>query len=153
MARFTPEQVHSIVEINQLISDWAVEMDIANGTGMADLLTDDVNYTVRGIARIGKAEVVKFYEGRLAELGATPAGVPVHRHALCNLRVAFRSAGDAGITFSLIYFTEMVKGLGADCADPFSYADVVMDVRREGDGHWRISRFDSVPTFVRQPKG
>lgn len=152
MARFTPAQVHSIVEINQLISDWAVEMDITNGTSMAELLTEDVSYTVRGVARIGRDEVKTFYEGRLAELGATPAGVPVHRHALCNLRVNFRNEDDAAITFSLIYFTEVVKGLGADCADPFSYADVQMDVRRCADGHWRIARFDSVPVFVRQPK-
>lgn len=153
MARFTPAQAHSVTEINQLISDWAVEMDIANGTGMADLLTDDVSYTVRGVARIGRGEVVKFYETRLADLGATPAGVPVHRHALCNLRVQFRSDSDAAITFSLIYFNDMVKGMGADLADPFSYADVQMDVRRESDGHWRISRFDSAPVFLRQPKG
>lgn len=152
MPRFTPAQIHSIVEINQLISDWAVEMDITNGTGMAELLTDDVNYTVRGVARVGREEVTKFYEGRLAELGATPAGVPVHRHALCNLRVKFGSDDDAAITFSLIYFTEVVKGLGADCADPFSYADVQMDVRRCADDIWRIARFDSVPVFVRQAR-
>lgn len=152
MARFTSAQAHSVVEINQLISDWAVEMDIANGTGMAELLTDDVDYTVRGVARIGRDAVTKFYEGRLVELGATPAGVPVHRHALCNLRVNFRDENDAAITFSLIYFNSMVKGLGADCADPFSYADVQMDVRRCDDGHWRIARFDSVPVFVRAAK-
>ena len=152
MARFTPSQAHSIVEINQLINDWAVEMDIANGTSMAELLTEDVSYTVRGMARIGRQEVKKFYEGRLAELGATPAGVPVHRHALCNLRVQFAAEDAAAITFSLIYFTEIVKGLGADCADPFSYADVQMDVRRCEDGHWRIARFDSTPVFVRAAK-
>lgn len=152
MAKFTPAQVHSVVEINQLINDWAVEMDIANGATMGELVTPDVSYTLRGGERIGREAVIEFYKTRLEELAATPAGVPDHRHGLVNLRVNFRSEDDAAITFSLIYFSSMVKQMGSDLADPFSYADVFMDVRREGDGHWRIARFDSKPAFVRSPK-
>ena len=152
MAKFTAEEAVSVLSITQLINDWATEMDIHNGVNMADLITPDVSYTVRGTPRIGRDAVVSFYKQRLVDLGATPAGVPVHRHALSNLRVMFDGPDAAAITFGLIYFSDMVKGMGADGADPFSFADVFMDVRREADGHWRIARFDSTPVFVRAAK-
>ena len=152
MAKFTAAQTADWVCIQQLINDWATEMDITNGVSMAELLTEDVSYTVRGVPRHGRAEVTAFYEGRLAELGATPAGVPIHRHALSNLRVMFDGTDAAKITFGLIYFSSVVKGMGADHADPFSFADVFMDVRREADGDWRIAKFDSAPVFVRAAK-
>ena len=152
MAKFDPAQAADVLAIHQVIHEWAGELDINNGLQIADLLTDDCRYTVRGGQRVGNAAVVEFYTGRLAELGATPAGVPIHRHALSNLRVTFNGADEASVLFGLVYFTEVVKGLGADVADPFSFADVSMDCRRCADGHWRISRFDSQPVFVRSAR-
>ena len=152
MAKFEVSQVADVLAINQLINEWATELDINNGLEMANLLTDDCAYTVRGAPRSGPAEVVAFYTGRKAELAATEAGVPIHRHALSNLRVSFSGADSAKMEFGLIYFTEVVKGLGADVADPFSFADVSMDARRCADGHWRIARFDSAPVFIRSSR-
>jgi hypothetical protein len=152
MAKFEASQVADVLAINQLVNEWATELDINNGVTMADLLTGDCAYTVRGVPRHGPAEVVTFYEGRKAELAATEAGVPVHRHALSNLRVTFTGTDSAKMEFGLIYFTEVVLGMGADVADPFSFADVSMDARRCADGHWRIARFDSAPVFVRSAR-
>jgi len=152
LAKFTAEQAHAIVEIQQLINDWGYELDMFNGKNMADLVTEDCSYVVRGEARNGRAAVVRFYADRLAQLAGTPGGVPTHRHALSNLRVSFSSADEASITFSLTYFSTLGVAAGTDHADPASYADVRMVCRRDADGHWRIGKFDSTPVFRRVSK-
>jgi uncharacterized protein (TIGR02246 family) len=149
LARFTAEQACAVVEIQQLINDWGYELDIHNGKNVADLITEDCVYVVRGGERKGRAAVVQFYAERLAQLAATPEGVPVHRHALINLRTTFRSADEAAIAFNLIYFSTLGVAAGQDHADPASYADVRMVCRREADGHWRIARFESEQSFRR----
>lgn len=149
MARFTAEQAHAYVEVQQLIYDWAFELDQHNGAHMADLVTENCVYVVGGQAQNGRGAIVKFYADRLARLGATPEGVPIHRHALHNLRVHFRGHDEVSVTFNLTYFSTAGNPKGIEQADPMLYADVRMDCRRDNDGHWRIAMFDSNPAFRR----
>lgn len=151
MARFTVEQAASVVAINQLINDWAAELDIGNGANIANLVTEKCEYHVRGEPRTTREEVVKFYAERLKTLSATPAGVPIHRHTLSNLRVAFNSEDDAAIKFTLVYFTTAGMSSGTNHADPAAVADVRMNVQRGSDGEWRISMFNSEQSFIRKP--
>lgn len=151
MAKFTIEQAASVAAINQLINDWATELDINNGLNIAKLVTEDCDYTVRGARRDGRAEVEKFYAERLAGLASAPGGAPVQRHALSNLRVTFNTADDAAIAFTLVYFTTAGMSSGLNHADPAAVADVRMNVRRGADGEWLISMFDSGQIFIRKP--
>ena len=145
------EQAVAVVAVQQLINDWAHELDIHNGQHITDLITEDCVYAVGGEPRQGHAAVAKFYQDRLARLAAQPEGVPIHRHALSGLRVDFRSADEVSISFGLVYFTTAGMASGVNHADPASVADVRMDCRREADGHWRIARFDSNQVFRRVP--
>jgi SnoaL-like domain len=149
MAKFDLEQAIAWVAIQQLVNDWGYELDVNNGLNIADLVTDACSYTVRGVARTSRMEVAAFYKTRIGEF---PDGPPVQRHAQTNLRVQFKTADEASITFTLIYFTMAMVAAGADPADPTAVADVVMDVRRCDDGHWRISMFDSAQSLVRIAK-
>lgn len=149
MARFNPAQAADVLAVQQLVHEWAGELDINNGLQIADLLTQDCHYTVRGGARHSAAEVVAFYTARLAELEASPAGVPVHRHAVINLRVSFTGTDEAAVLFGMLYWTAAGMASGTDHADPALVADVSMDCHRCADGHWRIARFDSAPVFRR----
>lgn len=149
MAKFTPEQAVAVIEIQQLINEWSFELDVDNGINIASLITEDCSYLVRGGVRTSRAAVVQFYKERLETLGATPDGVPTHRHMLANLRVKFNSANEASIGFSLIYFSTAGVKAGTKHADPASTADVRMEVRRGADGEWLIAKFDSTPTFLR----
>jgi uncharacterized protein (TIGR02246 family) len=146
MAKFDIEQTMAWVAIQQLINDWGYELDVNNGLHIADLVTEECNYTVRGMPRLSRSDVAAFYKGRLAEF---PDGPPVQRHAQTNLRVQFKSADAASITFTLVYFTTAIVAAGASEADPCAVADVVMDVKRCDDGHWRIAMFDSAQSLVR----
>lgn len=149
VAKFDMEQAAAVVAVQQLINDWAHELDIHNGQRITELITEDCAYTVGGVLRQGHAAVAQFYKDRLARLSAQPEGVPIHRHALSGLRVTFRSADEVSISFGLIYFTTAGMASKTDHADPASVADVRMDCRRETDGHWRISAFDSEQVFRR----
>ena len=80
---------------------------------------------------------------------ATAEGVPIHRHMLANLRVAFTGADDATIGFSLIYFSTAGMKSGTKHTDPALTSDVQMDVHRGTDGEWRIAKFDSAVSFLR----
>ena len=151
MAKFNIEQALAVTEVQQLINDWAHELDVNNGLQISGLVTADCVYTVGGASRQGRAAVEQFYQERLKRLSAQPQGVPTQRHTLSNLRVAFRSAGEVSITFTLIYFTTAGMASGLNHADPAAVADVRMDCRRDDDGHWRIAMFDSNQTFRRVP--
>ncbi len=143
------EQVRAVVEVQQLVNDWGHELDIHNGLHIAGLVTEDCKYTVGGALREGRASVEKFYQNRRERLSAQPDGVPTHRHALSNLRVSFRSAGEVSITFSLVYFTTAGMASGVNHADPAAVADVRMNCRRDDEGEWRIAMFDSNQAFKR----
>jgi uncharacterized protein (TIGR02246 family) len=149
VANVTQEQLLAIASIQQLINDWAYELDVNNGLHIADVVTEDCQYVVRGALRVGRAAVAQFYKERLTTLSATPAGVPVQRHALSNLRVQFHSPTQTSITFTLVYFTTAGVAAGTQHADPAAVADVRMDCRRDSDGEWRISKFDSNQSFQR----
>lgn len=152
MAKFDSEQAASIAAIQQLIHEWAHELDEGNGVvAMGELLTSDVRYNVGGQWREDRAAVLAFYAERHARLAATEEGLPFHRHALHNLRTTFTGADSAEIAFGLVYWTEAGMASKRDHADPALVADVRMHVRREGDGHWRIALFDSALSFRRVP--
>jgi hypothetical protein len=145
------EQTVAFAAIQLLTNEWATELDVHNGLHISDLVTEDCNYTVGGSPRLGRAAVEKFYQERLKRLSALPEGVPTQRHILSNLRATFRSADEAAITFSLVYFTTAGMKSGLNHADPAAVADVRMNCQRDGQGEWRISMFDSNQTFRRAP--
>jgi SnoaL-like domain len=149
VAKFNMEQAVAVVAVQQLINDWAFELDVNNGLNIAGLVTEDCVYAVGGATRQGRPEVEKFYRERLERLSARPEGVPTQRHTLSNLRVSFRSANEVSITFSLVYFTTAGMASGLNHADPAAVADVRMDCRLDGAGQWRIAKFDSNQTFRR----
>jgi hypothetical protein len=153
VAKFDLQQAAAVVAIQQLVHEWAHELDVHNGLQhMAELLTEDCRYNVAGSWRENRAEVQKFYKDRYARLQATEEGVPFHRHALHNLRTSFKSEELAAVEFGLIYFTTAGVAAKQDHSDPALVSDVQMECRREHDGHWRISRFESALSFRRAPK-
>ena len=151
MAKLSMEQALAVAEVQQLIHDWAHDLDVYNGLHVSGLVTGDCIYTVGGAPRQGRVAVEKFYQDRLARLSAQPGGAPTQRHTLSNLRVNFRSDSEVSITFSLVYFTTAGMASGLNHADPAAVADVRMNCRRDDDGHWRIAMFDSNQTFRRVP--
>lgn len=149
MAKLNMEQVLVVGEVQQLINDWAYELDVNNGLEISSLVTEDCIYSVRGAPLKGRAAVGRFYKERLESLSAEPTGTPTQRHTLSNLRVCFQGASEVSITFTLLFFTTAGVAPGLNHANPAAVADVRMDCRRCDDGEWRIAKFDSNQTFRR----
>jgi hypothetical protein len=148
MVKFNMQQAVDFSAVQELINEWARDLDMHEGLHVADLVTQDCSYTVRNAPLRGRAAVDKFYRDRLTRLSAQPEGVPTQRHMISNLCVRFHNANEVSTTFSLIYFS---TASGSDRPDPAAAADVRMDCRREDDEHWRIASFDSNQIFRRVP--
>lgn len=149
MACFDTAQAVDVLAIYQLVNAWAKELDDNNGVGTGPMVTQHCAYSVPGSSYQGRAEVVKYYEDRLAALKASPAGVPVHRHVISNLCVDFTAGDSAKVSFLMTYYTALSSLAGGSPADPALVGNGDMIVRREADGHWRIARLDTEAALVR----
>ena len=150
MAKFTPEQAADVLAIKQVIYEWGDELDINNGLSVRerDCLTKDVQYNVGGEWREGLDAVAAFYNGR-AEAMRAGAGLMTMRHIITSLRVSFDDADHASVGYLLVFFAAQGEGPFDKYCDPLAVADVKMECRRDDDGEWRISRFDSGQIFRR----
>lgn len=148
MAKFTAEQAHAVIEIQQLINEWGYqELDLNNGLNMGALVTEDCAYGTMAHTHHGKAEIEAFYRARFDRLSAASSTIPQMRHLNSNLCVDFIGPDEAKVIFCLSFFT--AEGTGSTVPEVVAVADVRMEVRRESDGHWRISKNDSNQPFKR----
>lgn len=151
MAKFSLEEIIAVGEIQQLINDWVYELDFNHGLTIDQIVTEDCSYVMHAGVRSGRREIVESYRQRAERLTKDGGEIPQMRHLNANLRVAFRDKDNAAITFGMTFYTAEGNPAGARHTDATAVADVWMDCRRESDGHWRISRFDSTQPFVRVP--
>ncbi|MEO6091686.1 MAG: nuclear transport factor 2 family protein [Novosphingobium sp.] len=150
MAKFSPEQAADVLAIKQVIYEWGDELDIHDGVTLteADVLTKDVRYFVGGEWQEGLPAAAKYYTDRIERLKAA-GGAPVMRHVITSVRVSFDGADSAKAGYLLVFFAATGEQPFTNYCDPLAVADVKMECRREADGHWRISRFDSGQIFRR----
>ena len=150
MAKFSAEQAAAVAAIQQVINEWGDELDQNSGLKMAEaeVLTDNVQYFVGGEWRDGLAATAQFYKDRWDRLIAA-GGAPVMRHLHCNYRVRFAAEDHAKVTFQLLFFAKVGEPPFVGYCDPLAVADVRMECRRDADGDWKISRFDSGQIFQR----
>jgi len=150
MAKFSVEEAAAVAAIQQVINEWGDELDQNSGLKMAeaDVLTQNCRYFVGGEWREGLTATAQFYKDRWARLTAGD-GAPVMRHLHCNYRISFTDANQARIGFLLLFFAKVGDPPFVGYCDPLAVADVKMECRREADGHWRISMFNSGQIFQR----
>lgn len=151
MAKFDMEQTMAVVAVQQLINDWAYDLDFHDNANVGRVITDDVSYNVGGALREGRAAVEAFYGSRRETLKASTGSRPVMRHVNTNFRTSFVSADEVSVTFSLVFWTTEVPGLNP--TDVVAVADVWMTCRRGTDGDWKIAKFDSSQPLKRVGAG
>lgn len=151
VAKFSLEEIVAVGEIQQLINDWVYELDFNHGLTIDGIVTEDCVYVMHSGAQNGRQAIVEAYRQRVERLIKDGGEIPPMRHLNANLRVEFRDKDDAAITFGMTFYTAEGNVAGTRHTDATAVADVWMDCRRDNDGHWRISRFDSTQPFVRIP--
>jgi hypothetical protein len=150
VAKFSAEQAAAVAAIQQVINEWGDELDQNSGLKMteAGVLTNDVQYFVGGEWREGLPATAKFYQDRWDRLEAA-GGAPVMRHVHGNYRISFATPDHASIGFLLVFFAKVGEPPFVGYCDPLAVADVRMECRRDADGDWKISRFESGQIFQR----
>lgn len=143
MRKFTPDRMLAAFELQQMLYDFAYEID----HGAADVgrfYAEDGAFRAGGMSVEGRAGVQGFYDNRnVAVKKYQKDGQRTGRHIFTNVRVVF---DEADANRATIYFTNInyagegpapVQGLGS----PSAIADGVMECRREPDGHWLFTLF------------
>ena len=148
MAKFDSDQSAALAAIQQVINEWGDELDQNSGRNIADagVLSEDCLYFVGGEWRNGIAEVEAFYADRWDRL-TNGDGAPVMRHIHSNFRATFLAEDHARVGLLLLFFAKVGTPPFVGYSDPLAVADVLMECRRDPDGHWRISRFESEQIF------
>jgi hypothetical protein len=112
VAKLNMEQAVAVSEVQQLINEWAYELDMRNGLEISNLVTEDCIYSVRGSSLKGRVAVEEFYKGRLQSLSAQPTGVPTQRHTLSKSACRFSKCkrGVDHLHAGLLYYSR--NGVG-----------------------------------------
>lgn len=149
MPIFTQENALSVISIQQLVADWGYDLDIHGGMNVAALCTADCHYLVGGVLHQGPEPITKFYTARNERVATQQKdGIRTQRHTITNHRVTFTDADKAAATFILVNYSGEGKAPILNLVGPTIVADCSMEFRRDADGEWRISLFDSTPLFI-----
>ncbi len=144
MRKFTADQMLAAFELEQMLYDFAAEIDLNGAADVGRFYAEDGAFRTGGVNAEGPAGVQAFYDMRNANVKKyQKEGQRTGRHIFTNVRVVFDEADGAKAT---MYFTNLnfagegpapVQGLGG----PSALADGVMECRRGGDGHWLFTLF------------
>lgn len=149
MARFDPQTAVFALEIQQLIAEWCHELDANGGADIARLCTEDCAYMLAGTPHTGHAAINALYAARNERVRLQQRdGVRTQRHTLSSFLTTFQGADAAKVAFTLVNYSKEGKAPALDLVGPTIIADCRMEFRRDADGEWRISLFDSAPAFV-----
>lgn len=143
MRKFTAEQLHAAFELQQMLYDFAYELDHGS-ENVGRFYAEDGAFRTGGINVEGRAAIQGFYNTRNENVKKYQKdGQRTGRHIFTNVRVVF---DEADADKASIYFTNMnfagegpapVQGLGS----PSAIADGLMECRRQADGHWLFTLF------------
>ncbi len=149
MPRFTQQNAADAMDVHQLIIEWGHELDINNAINITDSCTQDCTYYLAGKPFTGHDAIKQFYAARNERVRTQQKdGVRTQRHTISNLRVTFADKDSAVIHFMLVNYSKEGKPPALDLVGPTIVADCKMEAKREADGEWRISLFDSTPIFI-----
>ncbi|MDB5970394.1 MAG: hypothetical protein JWQ90_2844 [Hydrocarboniphaga sp.] len=149
MPQFDPESAAIAFQLQQLVSEFAHEIDSNNGLNIADLYTTDGVFFVGDTPYKGHEVITKFYTDRLARIPSQHKdGVRVGAHTFLNMRVAIKDKQNATVFFTNVSYAGEGQPPVRMTITPAMITRCHMDFRLEPDGQWRIAAFIGKPLFV-----
>lgn len=144
MRKFSPDQMLAAFELQQMLYDFATEIDLNGAHEVGRFYAEDGAFRTGGVNAEGRAGVQGFYNTRNENVRKYQReGQRTGRHIFTNVRVVF---DDADADKATLYFTNInyagegpapVQGVNG----PSAIADGVMECRRGADGHWLFTLF------------
>ena len=149
MPRFTAETAVIALELQQIVAEFANDLDFNDGLNICDFYAEDGEFAVGDFSYKGHAAIRQFYADRKERmLPQLKDGIRVAAHTFLNVRVSVESAGTAVVHFTNVNYGGEGKPPQLGTISPAMVTACRMDFRREGDGEWRIMRFSGSPLFV-----
>ena len=142
MRRFSADDLVLAYELEQLLYDFAAELDHNDSRDIKRFYTPDGVFRAGSNVISGADAIAKFYEvrnERVRELQKD--GKRTGRHTFLNVRVIREDEDTASIYFTNVNYAgegaSPVQGLKG----PSMVADCKMTCKRLADGEWRFSEF------------
>lgn len=142
MRRYTSEQLATAYELEQLLYDFAAELDFNNSRNIAAFYTESASF-VAGPNRITPRDaIVKFYEKRMENVARYQKdGARTGRHTFVNVRVELVDENNAYLHFTNVNYAAEGAAPAVGLKGPSMIADCRMTCERQDDGAWLFSEF------------
>jgi ketosteroid isomerase-like protein len=149
MPRFTQETALIAIELQQIVSEFAHEIDFNNALNLADFYAEDGSFAVGDFVYTGHEAIRKFYVDRLVRVRAQHKdGIRVSCHTFVNMRVAVQDKDNATVYFTNVNYAGEGHPPVHATITPAMVTDCSMVFRREKDGNWRIVTFSGTPLMA-----
>jgi len=149
MPRFDPETAIIALELQQILSEFAHDLDFNSCRGIAEFYAEDGMFAVGDFTHKGRAAIRKFYEDRNVRVAAQHKdGIRVSAHTFLNVRVAIADKNNATLFFTNVNYAGEGQPPVRATISPAMITDCQMKFRREAGGNWLITSFSGKPLFV-----
>ena len=149
MRKFDQQSAIIAIELQQMLMEFALELDTNNGLNITEFYTADGGFAVGDFVHKGHTAIRKFYTDRLERARTTAKdGIRVSAHTFNNFRVSIQDPNNATIYFVNVNFGGEGPPPIVGPLAPAMVTNCSMVCRREADGIWRITWFGGTPVFV-----
>lgn len=149
MSKFDQETATIAIELQQIVAEFAYEIDTNGGLNITDFYAEDGAFAVGDFTHKGHAAIRKFYADRALRVPAAHKdGIRVSAHTFVNMRVTVEDKNNATVYFTNVNYAGEGHPPVLGAISPAMITLCQMVFRREPDGHWRIVLFGGKPLFV-----
>ncbi|GFE79844.1 hypothetical protein GCM10011487_18440 [Steroidobacter agaridevorans] len=149
MPKFNAETALIAIELQQLVSEFAHEIDTNGGLNITQFYAEDGEFSVGDYTHKGHAAIGKFYSDRAQRIPASHKdGIRVSMHTFVNMRVHVADKSNATVYFTNVNYAGEGHPPVMGAINPAMVTDCRMVFRKERDGEWRIVLFGGKPLFV-----
>lgn len=145
MRKFTAEQMLAAFELEQMLYDFAYEIDMNGAQDVGRFYTEDGAFRTGGVNIQGRAALQGFYNNRNAAVKQhQKGGERTGRHVFTNVRVVFDEGDAAKATLTFVninYAGEGPAPVNVGQMSPSAIADGLFECARQADGHWLFTLF------------
>lgn len=142
MRRFTPEEMLTAFELEQMLYDYIEELDLNGSRDAGRFYAEDGAFVTPGGAFVGPAAIQAFYDKRNENVAKFQKdGQRTGRHTFLNVRCHIHDADNATLYFTNVNYAAEGPAPATGLKGPSAVADCSMKYHRQADGSWLFTEF------------
>lgn len=149
MRKFDPETAAIALQLQQIVAEFAHDLDFNECRGIADFYAEDGVFAVGDYTYRGRAAIAKFYSDRSERVRTQHKdGIRVSAHTFVNLHIDIADQNNATVCFTNVNYAGEGQPPVRGTITPAMVTDCRMVFHREKDDVWKITSFSGQPLFV-----